>query len=119
MIQFKAIKTNGLLQTVKYRHAISKGKNMKNPRKIVLTNEMIKKHKLSTQPPPQNSLFWAMWNASEEIAQEALGTEFINGIKNGTLDIIKSKNANFSCFIVTNKYRQLKAELFNYFESGR
>ncbi len=82
---------------------------MKNPRKIVLTNEMIKKHKLSTQPPPQNSLFWAMWNASEEIAQEALGTEFINGIKNGTLDPVTYGGFNVSdayyCFNGADDYK--------------
>jgi len=82
---------------------------MKNPRKIVLTDNQIKEHKLSTQPPPIDSLFWQMWKASEEIAQEALGTEFITGIKNGTLDPVTYGGFNVSdayyCFNGADDYK--------------
>jgi len=82
---------------------------MKNPRKIVLTESMIKEHKLSTQPPPPDSLFWQMWSASEQIAQEALGTDFIEGIKNGTLDPVTYGGFNVSdayyCFSGADDYK--------------
>ena len=59
---------------------------MKNNRKIKLDQEAINKHQLSTDPPPPDSLFWKMWNACADIAEEALNTDFVQGIKNGTLD---------------------------------
>jgi thiaminase/transcriptional activator TenA len=62
---------------------------MNNPRRIKLTTSFIKENNLSTDPPPADSLFWAMWNACTDVAQQALGTNFIQGIKAGTLDPIK------------------------------
>ncbi|ACF13136.1 transcriptional activator, TenA family [Chloroherpeton thalassium ATCC 35110] len=72
---------------------------MKNPRRLVLTAEFIAKHGLSTAPPPENSLFWKMWNACESIAQASLNTDFIQGIKNGTLDPVK-----YGAFNVSDAY---------------
>jgi len=81
---------------------------MKNPRKIVLSDKMIKEHNLSTQPPPPDSLFWEMWNASEKIAHEALGTQFIKGIQSGTLDPVEYGGFNVSdayyCFNGADDY---------------
>ena len=59
---------------------------MKNNRRIDLSEHFISKHKLSTDSPPQDSLFWQMWNACTAIANQTLETPFIMGIKNGTLD---------------------------------
>jgi thiaminase/transcriptional activator TenA len=59
---------------------------MKNPRRIVLTDEMIAKHNFCTDPPPPDSLFWGMWNSCTEIAQQVLQTPFIQRINSGTLD---------------------------------
>ncbi|MEO1258630.1 MAG: TenA family transcriptional regulator [Bacteroidota bacterium] len=59
---------------------------MKNNRTIKLENEAIKKLQISTGPPPADSLFWTMWSACTDIAEEALNTHFVQGIKNGTLD---------------------------------
>ena len=60
---------------------------MRNNRSLIDHDYLIKKHKLNTNPPPPNSLFWKMWNAGGEwIAQEAINTGFLKGIKNGNLN---------------------------------
>jgi len=82
---------------------------MKNPRRITLTPEMVSKHNLSTQPPPPDSLFWTMWNACTEIAQQALQTPFVQGIKAGNLDPVRYGAFNVSdawyCFHGAKDYR--------------
>ncbi|WP_298511557.1 hypothetical protein [uncultured Kordia sp.] len=59
---------------------------MKNNRRITLDPDFLSKHKLSTAPPPPDSLFWELWENSKSIAEEALNTAFIQGIHTGTLD---------------------------------
>lgn len=59
---------------------------MKNNRNFQLDPEILKAHNLSTDPPPKDSLFWRMWNSCTGIADKALNTKFVQGIKNGTLD---------------------------------
>ncbi|ADB15106.1 putative transcriptional activator, TenA family [Pirellula staleyi DSM 6068] len=59
---------------------------MKSPRRIVLTDEIIARHNLCTDPPPSDSLFWLLWNTCIQTAQQALQTPFIQGVKAGTLD---------------------------------
>lgn len=82
---------------------------MKNPRRITLTPEMVSKHNLSPDPPPPDSLFWAMWNASKDIAQEALQTPFIQGIRTGTLDPVRYGGFNVNdawyCFNGARDYK--------------
>lgn len=39
-----------------------------------------------TTPPPQDALFWTMWNKCLPIAQQVLQTDFFKGISAGTLD---------------------------------
>lgn len=82
---------------------------MKNPRRIVLTDKVIAEHNLSTQPPPRDSLFWKMWEASKPIAETALQTPFIQGIGAGTLDPVRygSFNVNdaYYCFNGVSDYR--------------
>ncbi len=59
---------------------------MKNPRSLTEHAQLIKKHNLSTSSPAPDSLFWKMWNAGgDKIAQKALETDFLKGIKNGNL----------------------------------
>ena len=72
---------------------------MKNPRSITLTQAMIEQHKLSTDPPPSNSLFWRLWNAAKSHAEAALATPFVQGIKNGTLDPVA-----YGAFNVSDAY---------------
>jgi len=84
---------------------------MKNPRRISLSEELMKLN-LSTEEPPPDSLFWKMWNSCTEIANEALETPFIQGIKLGNLDPIKYGGFNVSdayyCFNGAQDY--LEAE---------
>ncbi|RSC93356.1 thiaminase II/PqqC family protein [Tenacibaculum singaporense] len=59
---------------------------MRNNRATLLDQTFLTEHKLSTAPPPADSLFWNMWNACQEIADKALNTQFIQEIKSGTLN---------------------------------
>ena len=59
---------------------------MKNNRGTQLDQETIDLNNLSTASPPADSLFWKMWNANTDIAQAALNTDFVQGIKNGNLN---------------------------------
>ncbi len=81
---------------------------MKNNQGIVLSKDFINNHKLSTSPPPQDSLFWKMWNSCQDIANEALNTAFIQGIKNANLDPVKYGGFNVSdayyCFHGASDY---------------
>jgi len=58
---------------------------MKNNRRLTIDKSFVAKHQLSTDSPPENSLFWKMWNASTSIAEAALQTPFVQGIKNANL----------------------------------
>ena len=69
---------------------------MKNNRSIKLESSFLTEHKLSTAPPPPDSLFWKMWNACTGIANKALNTGFIQGIKSGTLDPVTYGGFNVS-----------------------
>lgn len=69
---------------------------MKNNRRLDLSDNFIDKHKLSTDPPPEDSLFWKMWNTCSTIANQTLETPFIVGIKNGTLDPVTYGGFNVS-----------------------
>ncbi len=72
---------------------------MKNPRALQITNEMVEKHKLNTNEPPPGSLFWKMWEECKPIAESALHTKYIQGIKNGTLH-----PAMYGAFHVSDAY---------------
>lgn len=41
---------------------------------------------LDKNPPPTDSLSWGLWLRSQDLAQEALRTDYIQGIGNGNLD---------------------------------
>ncbi len=49
--------------------------------------------------PPDDSLFWRMWEASEHQAQEALKSDFVRAIENGTLDPV-----TYGSFIVADAW---------------
>lgn len=70
-----------------------------NNRRIRITPEFISKHNLSVSPPPANSLFFQLWNTNIGIANNALNTGYIQGIKNGTLDPVK-----YGAFMVSDAY---------------
>lgn len=81
---------------------------MRNPRRIRLTEELIQKHQLSTNPPPADSLFWKLWDSSKSIAEKSLETDFLKGLRKGNLDPIKFGSFNVSdayyCFKGTDYY---------------
>ena len=58
---------------------------MKNNRALTSTDS-IDINNLPTTPPPEDALFWKLWKANTHIAQEALNTDFVQGIKNGNLN---------------------------------
>ena len=72
---------------------------MKNPRRLELSDQIVNAHQLSLEPPPPDSIFWKMWNACSSLAEEALQTPFIQGIKTGTLDPIR-----YGAFNVNDAY---------------
>lgn len=88
---------------------------------------LIKKHRLNTNPPSSESLFWKMWRAGgEAIAQKALNTEFVQGINAGNLDPIQYGAFNvsdiFYCFSGAKDYgsaagRTTNAVLMDYFKN--
>lgn len=59
-------------------------------------------------PPPSDSLFWALWNQSTDLAKAACGTEFVQGIGNGTLDPVAyggfNVNDAYYCFNGADDY---------------
>jgi thiaminase/transcriptional activator TenA len=72
---------------------------MKSPRRLTLSDQTVNAHQLSLVPPPPDSIFWKMWNACTSLAEEALQTPFIQGIKAGTLDPIR-----YGAFNVNDAY---------------
>ena len=72
---------------------------MRNLRGIKLTEALIKKHQLSIEPPPPESLFWKLWNSSKSIAEDVMKTDLTQGLKNGNLDPVK-----FGTFNVSDAY---------------
>ena len=73
-----------------------------------MSSAFIDEHKLSTESPSKDSLFWRLWNSCEEIANQALSTDFVQGIKSGTLDPVKYGGFNVSdayyCFHGADDY---------------
>ncbi|TDQ23894.1 TenA family transcriptional regulator [Tenacibaculum caenipelagi] len=69
---------------------------MKNNRSTKLDQTFLTEYKLSTAPPPTDTLFWKMWNACQDIANETLNTQFIQEIKSGTLNPVHYGGFNIS-----------------------
>ena len=82
---------------------------MKNNRAIRIDDQFVDQHELSTDPPPQDSLFWKLWNDSHSIANKALHADFIQGIKSGTLDPVQygafNVNDAYYCFHGAEDYQ--------------
>ncbi len=72
---------------------------MRNNRSLADHEHLIKKHNLNTESPSADSLFWKMWHAGgERIAQQALDTTFLQGIKHGNLNPTQYGAFNVSDF---------------------
>lgn len=72
---------------------------MRNLRGIKLTEALIKKHQLSTEPPAADSLFWKLWASSKSIAEDVMKTDLVKGLEKGNLDPVK-----FGAFNVSDAY---------------
>lgn len=87
---------------------------MKNNRSLQLDSDFININQLSTQKPPENSLFWTLWNENIATAEKALNTDFIQGIKKGTLDPVTYGGFNVSdayyCFHGADDYQTAAAK---------
>ncbi|MEM6722033.1 MAG: TenA family transcriptional regulator [Bacteroidota bacterium] len=59
---------------------------MKRSKNIHLDTDFTDTHQLSAATPSEDSLFWELWRNAAPIAQKALHTKYIQGIKDGTLD---------------------------------
>lgn len=90
---------------------------MKNNRRIKIDSNFIAEYNLSTSEPPQDSLFWKMWNACTSIAKQTLETTFIQGIKNGNLDPVVYGGFNVSdayyCFNGAQDYLAAESRTTN------
>ncbi len=64
-----------------------KRKSMRSPRRIDFSHQALEAIPLNDKaPPPADSIAWKLWLACQGIAEEALNTDYIQGIKNGSLD---------------------------------
>ena len=59
---------------------------MSGNRRLPDRSDLIARHKIPKTRPPQNSLFWTMWNSAARIAEDTLSLPYLQGIKNGTLN---------------------------------
>ena len=59
---------------------------MKNGRAIRNHDAIVKQHQLSISPPAPGSLFWQLWNGCLDLAEQALESNFVQGIKGGNLN---------------------------------
>ncbi|QSX37408.1 hypothetical protein [Shewanella sedimentimangrovi] len=60
---------------------------MRNPRRLHDHRLLVEKHRLDTQAPAADSLFWRLWqDGGSELAHKALATGFVQGIRTGSLD---------------------------------
>jgi len=82
-----------------------------------LTEHLINKHQLSTDPPPKDSLFWRLWDSSKSFADKSMKTDFLQGLKAGNLDPIKFGAFNVSdayyCFKGTDCYEMAEKRADN------
>ncbi len=55
-------------------------------RRIAPPPSWYEQHGISTDPPPPGALFWELWQENMHLAEQALQTDFIQGIRAGNLD---------------------------------
>ncbi len=64
-----------------------KRKSMRSPRRIDFNHKALDAIPLNDKaPPPADSISWKLWLACQDIAQMALNTDYMQGIKSGNLD---------------------------------
>ncbi len=64
-----------------------KRKSMRSPRRVDFSHQAFDAIPLNDKTPsPGDSISWKLWLACQDVAQEALATDYIQGIENGNLD---------------------------------
>lgn len=81
-------------------------------RRVTPHESWYEKHGISTDPPPKGALFWTFWEDNKSIAEKALNTEFIQGIKKGTLD-----PRHYGAYVVMDAYYCFEGSL-DYLEAA-
>jgi thiaminase/transcriptional activator TenA len=61
-------------------------KKIQTARRIDTSHPALPTDLVNKNPPPTDSFSWKLWLGSQDIAQEALKTDYIQGVANGTLD---------------------------------
>ena len=65
---------------------------------------------ISKEPPPDDSLFWEMWIDSYSFEKSSVNTDYIQGIKNGTLSLntdgYSMVNDAYYCFEGPDNYHE-------------
>lgn len=56
------------------------------PRRLHHEHPALETLRLSSGPPPEDSFAWQLWMKSQDLAHEALRTDYIGGIAGGTLE---------------------------------
>lgn len=78
-------------------------------RRIDVSSPELSAELVNKNPPPSDSFSWRLWLASQDIAQEALSSVYIQGIGNGTLDPndygIYNVHDGAYCYHAENDYR--------------
>ena len=57
----------------------------RSPRRINFDHPALAQQTFSTDKPPEDSISWNLWLKSQDIAKEALASDYVQGIKNGLL----------------------------------
>ena len=61
--------------------------NTSTPRRLNVQHPALQSIPLNDKaPPPDDSIAWKLWLACQDVAQEALNSDYVQGIKSGTLD---------------------------------
>ncbi|MEM9276457.1 MAG: TenA family transcriptional regulator [Cyanobacteria bacterium P01_F01_bin.143] len=60
-------------------------RSSRSPRRIDFQHSALSQQTFSIDPPSENSISWKLWLACQDIADQALASKYIQGIKNGNL----------------------------------
>ncbi|MCG8459443.1 MAG: hypothetical protein MI919_24460, partial [Holophagales bacterium] len=64
-----------------------KSQSQRSPRRVDVVHPALAPIPLDDEaPPPEDSFAWKLWLECRDLAQDALATDYIQGIANGTLD---------------------------------
>lgn len=79
------------------------------PERIDASHPALPADLVNKNPPPTDSFSWKLWLGSQDIAQEALKTDYIQGIANGTLDPNDYGSDAAYCYYAEGDYKRAEA----------